>query len=264
MREKGPSFPTDSKLSLREIKKSFSKDGSPLAVLLDISFFASQGEFISILGPSGCGKSTLFNVVAGLVQRDGGIISIEYREVENGLGDVAYMQQKDLLFPWRTILQNVLLGPEISRGVHKGAQREAVDLMNRVGLGGFEGNYPAELSIGMRQRAALVRTLLFHKDILLLDEPFGALDAMTRSVMQRILLGLWIDYGKTILLVTHDVEEALLLSDRIYVLTARPATVKGEVSVDIPRPRKVTDSSFVDLKGNLLDMLQGEIERVFT
>ena len=136
--------------------------------------------------------------------------------------------------------------------------------MNRVGLGGFEGNYPVELSIGMRQRAALVRTLLFHKDILLLDEPFGALDAMTRSVMQRILLGLWIDYGKTILLVTHDVEEALLLSDRIYVLTARPATVKGEVSVDIPRPRKVTDSSFVDLKGNLLDMLQGEIERVFT
>jgi ABC-type nitrate/sulfonate/bicarbonate transport system ATPase subunit len=264
MREKGASFPTDSKLSLREIKKSFSKNGSPLAVLLDISLFASQGEFISILGPSGCGKSTLFNVVAGLVQRDGGIISIEYREVDSGLGDIAYMQQKDLLFPWRTILQNVLLGPEISGGDHKGARREAVDLMNRVGLGGFEGNYPAELSIGMRQRAALVRTLLFHKDILLLDEPFGALDAMTRSVMQRILLGLWMDYGKTILLVTHDVEEALLLSDRIYVLTARPATIKGEISVDIPRPRKVTDSNFVDLKGILLDMLQGEIDRVFT
>jgi ABC-type nitrate/sulfonate/bicarbonate transport system ATPase subunit len=263
MGKTGPSFPGDSKLSFREIKKSFSKDGASLAVLLDVSLFAGQGEFISILGPSGCGKSTLFNVAAGLIQRDGGIISIEYREVESGLGDVAYMQQKDLLFPWRTILQNVLLGPEISGGGHKGARREAVDLMNRVGLRGFEGNYPAELSMGMRQRAALVRTLLFHKDILLLDEPFGALDAMTRSVMQDILLGLWMDYRKTILLVTHDIEEALLLSDRIYVLTARPATVKGEICVDIPRPRKVTDLDFVDLKGILLDMLQGEIERVF-
>lgn len=263
MQETGASFSRESKLSLREIKKSFSKDGSSLAVLLDISLFARQGEFISILGPSGCGKSTLFNVVAGLIQRDGGIISVEYREVESGLGDVAYMQQKDLLFPWRTILQNVLLGPEIRGSVHKETRREAVDLMNRVGLRGFKGNYPAELSMGMRQRAALVRTLLFHKDILLLDEPFGALDAMTRSVMQDILLGLWMDYRKTILLVTHDIEEALLLSDRIYVLSARPATVKGEISVDIPRPRKVTGSSFVDLKGVLLDMLQGEIERVF-
>jgi len=264
MRKTEASLPRDSELSLREIKKSYSKDGSSLPVLLDISLFARQGEFISILGPSGCGKSTLFNVVVGLIQRDGGIISIEYREVESGLGDVAYMQQKDLLLPWRTILQNILLGPEISRSVNKGTQREAVDLMNRVGLKGFEGNYPDELSIGMRQRAALVRTLLFQKDILLLDEPFGALDAMTRSVMQRILLDLWMDYRKTILLVTHDIEEALLLSDRIYVLTARPATVKGEISVDIARPRKVTDSSFVDLKGILLDMLQGEIERVFT
>jgi len=164
MRKTEASLPRDSELSLREIKKSYSKDGSSLPVLLDISLFARQGEFISILGPSGCGKSTLFNVVVGLIQRDGGIISIEYREVENGLGDVAYMQQKDLLFPWRTILQNVLLGPEISRSVNKGTQREAVDLMNRVGLKGFEGNYPDELSIGMRQRAALVRTLLFQKD----------------------------------------------------------------------------------------------------
>jgi len=232
-------------------------------VLLDISLFASPGEFISILGPSGCGKSTLFNVVAGLIQRDGGIISIDNREVESGLGDIAYMQQKDLLFPWRSVIQNVFLGPEISGEINEGVRNEALELMTRVGLRDFAGNYPAELSIGMRQRAALVRTLLFHKDILLLDEPFGALDAMTRSVMQHILIGLWMDYQKTILLVTHDVEEALLLSDRIYVLTARPAAVKGEVGVGIPRPRKVTDSRFVSLKGFLLDMLQEEIERVF-
>jgi len=263
MWEKGTSFPRDSKLTLREVRKSFSHDGSSLAVLLDVSLFVRSGEFISILGPSGCGKSTLFNVVAGLVQRDGGIISIDNREVESGLGNIAYMQQKDLLFPWRTLLHNVLLGPEISGDVGENTRSEALELMTRVGLKGFEGNYPAELSMGMRQRAALVRTLLFHKDILLLDEPFGALDAMIRSVMQRMLLELWMDYRKTILLVTHDVEEALLLSDRIYVLTARPATVKGEVSVDISRPRKVTDLGFVDLKRVLLDMLQGEIEKVF-
>jgi ABC-type nitrate/sulfonate/bicarbonate transport system ATPase subunit len=263
MGEEKTTFPKDSKLSLREIRKSFPMDGSPLGVLLDISLFALPGEFISILGPSGCGKSTLFNIVAGLVQLDSGTIAIENRHVENGLGEVAYMQQKDLLFPWRTILQNVLLGPEIAEGIHNVVRSEAMDLMARVGLRGFEGNYPDALSIGMRQRAALVRTLLFHKDILLLDEPFGALDAMTRSVMQRILLDLWTDYRKTILLVTHDVEEALLLSDRIYVLTARPATVKGEINMDIARPRRVTDSSFVHLKGILLEMLQGEIERVF-
>ena len=257
------SFPRDSKLSLTGVQKSFPKDGSRLAVLVNVSLSARPGEFVSILGPSGCGKSTLFNVLAGLIGRDGGTISIENREVENGLGEVAYMQQKDLLFPWRTILGNVLLGPEISGGVHNEIRGEAVELMTRVGLRGFEENYPAELSIGMRQRAALVRTLLFRKDILLLDEPFGALDAMTRSVMQHILLDLWMDYHKTILLVTHDVEEALLLSDRIYVLTARPATIKGEIQVDISRPRKVTDSSFVNLKGILLEMLQGEIERVF-
>jgi len=263
MGKKGALFPSDSKLSLREINKSFRQDGSSLAVLQEVSLFACPGEFISILGPSGCGKSTLFNVVAGLVRRDAGIISIDNREVQSGLGSVAYMQQKDLLFPWRTVLQNVLLGPEISGEDHEDVRSEALELMTRVGLRGFEGNYPAELSIGMRQRAALVRTLLFHKDILLLDEPFGALDAMVRSVMQRLLLDLWMDYRKTILLVTHDVEEALVLSDRVYVLTARPATVKGEVSVDIPRPREVTDLSFVDRKRFLLDMLQGEIERVF-
>jgi len=261
--ERKVSLSNDNKLFLWEIKKSFRKNGSLLAILLNVSLFVRSGEFISILGPSGCGKSTLFNVLAGLIKRDGGIISIDNRNVESGVGDVAYMQQKDLLFPWRTVLRNVLLGPEISGGFHKAIQEEAVELMTRVGLKGFERNYPAELSVGMRQRAALVRTLLFRKDILLLDEPFGALDAMTRSVMQRILLELWMDYRKTVLLVTHDVEEALILSDRIYLLTARPSSVKGEIRVDIPRPRKVTDSRFVDLKATLLDMLKGEIERAF-
>jgi ABC-type nitrate/sulfonate/bicarbonate transport system ATPase subunit len=251
------------KLALWEITKVFRKGGALLPAIDSVSLFVRPGEFIAILGPSGCGKSTLFNVLAGLIQKDGGTITIDHRKVESGLGEVAYMQQKDLLFPWRTVLKNILLGPEISRGIHPDTQAEAEELMARVGLKGFERTYPAELSVGMRQRAALVRTLLCRKDIVLLDEPFGALDAMTRSVMQSILLELWMDYRQTVLLVTHDVEEALLLSDRIYVLTARPATVKGEVNVDLPRPRKVTDARLVNLKANLLDMLQGEIERVF-
>jgi ABC-type nitrate/sulfonate/bicarbonate transport system ATPase subunit len=253
----------DNKLNLREIRKNFRRGGSSLTVLFDVSLYAREGEFVSMLGPSGCGKSTLFNVLAGLTGRDGGTISINNREIASGLGEVAYMQQKDLLFPWRTILRNVLLGPEISGRIDEMTLEEAEDLMARVGLRGFERNYPAELSVGMRQRAALVRTLLLHKDILLLDEPFGALDAMTRSVMQRILLELWTDYRRTILFVTHDVEEAILLSDRIYLLTARPASIKGEISVPLSRPRNVTDPEFVRLKAKLLDMLSEEIEKVF-
>lgn len=251
------------KLSVREIEKTFQKGESSLMVLRRVSLCARSGEFIAILGPSGCGKSTLFNILAGLIQREKGRIAIDGIEVENGLGEVAYMQQKDLLFPWRTIRRNILLGPEVFGDVSLTTREEAARLMARVGLRGFQDHYPDELSIGMRQRAALVRTLLLHKDILLLDEPFGALDAMTRSVMQRILLELWMEYHKTVLLVTHDVEEALLLSDRIYLLTARPAAMRGEISIDIPRPRKVTDSRFVDLKAEILDLLQGELEKVF-
>jgi ABC-type nitrate/sulfonate/bicarbonate transport system ATPase subunit len=258
-----PLLSNRTKLSVGEIEKSFQKDGSSLTVLHRVSLCAGSGEFIAILGPSGCGKSTLFNVLAGLTQKDRGTIAIDDKQVESGLGEVAYMQQKDLLFPWRTIRRNVLLGPEVSGDMSGATQDEAERLMARVGLKGFEDHYPTELSIGMRQRAALVRTLLLHKDILLLDEPFGALDAMTRSVMHRILLELWMEYHKTVLLVTHDVEEALLLSDRIYLLTARPATMRGEITVGIPRPRKVVDSRFVNLKGEILGLLQGELEKVF-
>lgn len=251
------------KISIREMEKAFHKGESSLPVLRRVSLGARSGEFVAILGPSGCGKSTLFNVLAGLLRKDRGTIMIDDNPVESGLGEVAYMQQKDLLFPWRTIRRNILLGPEVSGDRSGATQEEANRLMTRVGLKGFEDHYPAELSIGMRQRAALVRTLLLHKDILLLDEPFGALDAMTRSVMQRILLELWTEYHKTVLLVTHDIEEALLLADRIYLLTARPAAMRGEISIDMPRPRKITDPQFVDLKAKILDLLQGELEKVF-
>jgi ABC-type nitrate/sulfonate/bicarbonate transport system ATPase subunit len=256
-------LPDSHKLFVRDVEKTFHKGESSLLVLRRVSLCARSGEFIAILGPSGCGKSTLFNILAGLVQKDGGTIAIDDSPVESGLGEVAYMQQKDLLFPWRTIRRNIILGPEVCGDMSRGTQEETDRLVTRVGLRGFENHYPAELSIGMRQRAALVRTLLLHKDILLLDEPFGALDAMTRSVMQQILLELWTEYHKTVLLVTHDIEEGLLLADRVYLLTARPAAMKGEIGVDIPRPRNITDPRFVDLKAKILDLLQGELEKVF-
>jgi ABC-type nitrate/sulfonate/bicarbonate transport system ATPase subunit len=162
-----------------------------------------------------------------------------------------------------TVLKNVLIGPEIHKESLDTTKAEAKQRLAQLGLSGFENSYPMQLSGGMRQRVALVRTLLFRKEILLLDEPFGALDAMTRTVMQSILLDIWTAERQTVLLITHDVEEALLLADKICVLTARPATLKAEVPVRLPRPRNITDTSFIRLKSELLALLQVEMSKVF-
>ncbi len=251
------------KLRIHNLTKSFRSHTSTLDVLASINLEAAPGEFVSVLGPSGCGKSTLFNLIVGLLQAEAGDIRVDGVPIDRDMGAFAYMQQKDLLLPWRTVLGNVLLGPEIEHQPRDEARHEAMQLLDQLGLKGFERHYPAQLSGGMRQRAALVRTLLLKKDILLLDEPFGALDAMTRTVMQAILLDIWQQWRQTILLITHDVDEALLFSDRIYVLTARPATVKKEVAVPLPRPRSLTDMAFIQLKSDLLDTLQTEMLNVF-
>jgi ABC-type nitrate/sulfonate/bicarbonate transport system ATPase subunit len=256
------------RLQIQDLTKSFRRGAAALDVLTGINLAAAPGEFISVLGPSGCGKSTLFNLVVGLLQPDAGTIRIDGVSITDNTGTgntgaFAYMQQKDLLLPWRTVLGNVLLGPEIEGRPRAEARGEAMQLLDQLGLKGFESSYPAQLSGGMRQRAALVRTLLLKKDILLLDEPFGALDAMTRSVMQSILLDIWQQWRQTILLITHDVDEALLFSNRIYVLTARPATVKEEVAVPLPRPRAITDMALIQLKSRLLATLQTEMLNVF-
>lgn len=251
------------KIRLERIKKSFFQNGKPIPVLHEISLTAKEGELISVIGPSGCGKTTLFNIVAGIIPPDDGCIFIDGKNVRSGRGFVAYMQQKDLLFPWRKVIDNVLLGPELMHEPLKEAREEALKLLSKFGLSGFEFSYPCTLSGGMRQRVALVRTLLFKKDILLLDEPFGALDAMTRSVMQNYLLSVWQEYRKTILLITHDVEEALLLSTRIYVLTARPAKVKKIVMVPLSYPRDVTDKGLISFKKEILSLVREEMEKVF-
>ncbi len=253
-----------SKIELERVCVDFPTTYGAIPVLRDINLFANEGEFVTLIGPSGCGKSTLLNVVAGLQEPSSGAIKLEGRSATVQVGATAYMPQKDLLMPWRTVLDNTILGMEI-RGVKRSEAREqALALFELFGLKGFEHAYPAVLSGGMRQRAAFLRTVLAGKDVMLLDEPFGALDALTRSNMQEWLLHLWDSLRKTILFITHDVDEAVLLSDRVYVLTARPGRVKLTLEIALPRPREyamVTSSQFVALKEVLLGAIREEAQK---
>lgn len=251
------------RLEIKNLTQTFAQKDTRLPVLDDLNFVVDEGQFVALLGPSGCGKSTLFNIISGLTVPDTGEIYLNGKRIYGNTGDFAYMQQKDLLLPWRTVLKNVLIGPEIHGESLSTVRVEAQARLAQLGLSGFENSYPMQLSGGMRQRVALVRTLLFRKEVLLLDEPFGALDAMTRTVMQSILLDIWAEGRQTVLLITHDVEEALLLADKIYVLTARPASLKTEVPVSLPRPRNITDTALISLKSELLALLQVEMSRVF-
>jgi len=241
------------------VSKEFeAPEGGTLRALEDVSLTVRAGEFVSIIGPSGCGKSTLLNVIAGLEAPTEGEVSLDGDPQARRLGRVAYMHQRDLLLPWRTVLDNARMGLELQGMPGREASAAALDLMGRFGLEGFEGAYPWRLSGGMRQRAALLRATLPDRGVLLLDEPFGALDALTRGQLQGWLADVLDREDKAVLQVTHDVEEALLLSDRVCVMTPRPGTVRDEVVVDLPRPRRgdvVTDRVFVELKRRLMAAL---------
>ncbi|MGW3483718.1 ABC transporter ATP-binding protein [Rhodococcus indonesiensis] len=225
-------------------------------VLDGAEFAVAEGEFVSLIGPSGCGKSTLFGLIAGLDVPDTGAVTVAGRPAAPGRA--ALMPQKDLLFPWRSVLDNCALGLEV-QGTPRGEARErARKLFPAFGLAGFEDAAPRQLSGGMRQRAALARTVLQGRDVLLLDEPFGALDSLTRTEMQLWLQQVWQRDRWTVLMITHDVREALLLSDRVLVLTPRPARVCHEVAVPLPRPRgldTLTSPEFVALERELVDAL---------
>ncbi|HTP83446.1 MAG TPA: ABC transporter ATP-binding protein [Alphaproteobacteria bacterium] len=250
----------ETKLELLGIAHRFADaDGGAVPALDGISLDVAAGRFVCLLGPSGCGKSTLFNVVAGLLRPTAGGVRIDGEDVTGTIGTVGYMLQKDLLLPWRTVLDNVILGLEL-KGVPRHVARErAKPLLARYGLGGFEHRHPRALSGGMRQRAALLRTLLCDTEIVLLDEPFGALDAQTRARMQEWLLTLWSDFHKTVVFVTHDVEEAVYLSDEIVVMTPRPGRVKARLAVELPRPRPrqiASDPAFALLRQECVELLQ--------
>lgn len=196
------------------------------------------GEFVTLIGPSGSGKSTLFNLIAGLLEPDEGEIWLDGQLPRKRTGNFGYMPQRDLLLPWRSVTDNVAIPLELN-GADRGEARAQVEAMlGRFGLEEFGESYPSALSGGMRQRAALLRTILTQRDVLLLDEPFGALDALTRRELQDWLLELWQEYSKTLFFITHDVEEALYLGDRVMVLSSRPGHIVETLEVNLPRPRR--------------------------
>jgi ABC-type nitrate/sulfonate/bicarbonate transport system ATPase subunit len=241
------------------VSKWFAVDGRLTQAIDRISLAVAEGEFVSIVGPSGCGKTTLFNIICGILAPDEGEVFVDGQPATGRRGLVAYMPQRDALLPWRTVLQNVLLGAELGGQPMAQARAEALSLLPAFGLAGYEHRYPYELSGGMRQRAALLRTYMLHRDVLLLDEPFGALDALTRRQLQLWLLELYQQHRKTVLFITHDVDEAVFLSDRIYALTPRPARICCTLEVDLPRPRTfaaMAEPRFTALRQELLRALQ--------
>ena len=244
------------KLRVEGATKAF---GENLA-LAPASLVLQPGEFVSLVGPSGCGKSTLFNIVSGLLAPDAGHVQLDGRDITGTAGNVGYMLQKDLLVPWRSVVDNITLGAALTRGVTKADRAQAVDFARRYGLGDFLEHYPHALSGGMRQRGALMRTLATNHDVLLLDEPFGALDSQTRLEMQQWLLQVWAETQRTVLFVTHDVDESIFLSDRVLVMSPRPGRIAAELVVDLPRPRTLelmTTPAFNDVKREIITLLHG-------
>jgi ABC-type nitrate/sulfonate/bicarbonate transport system ATPase subunit len=226
------------RLEVRSLVQQFALPGQePLRVLDGLDLAVRPGEFTAIIGPSGSGKSTLFNIIAGLDHAAAGEVRIDGALTIGHSDQVSYMPQKDLLFPWRTIEDNTALGLEVQGVPRRAARARVRPLFKEFGLDGFERSYPGQLSGGMRQRAALLRTVAMGRSLLLLDEPFGALDSLTRTQMQLWLAETWQRHAWTVLLVTHDIREAVFLADSVHVLSARPATLVRRVKVDLPRPR---------------------------
>jgi ABC-type nitrate/sulfonate/bicarbonate transport system ATPase subunit len=220
------------------------------------------GEFVTIIGASGGGKSTLFNLCVGLLEPDEGQILIDGETPKDRAGLVGYMPQRDLLLPWRTVLDNVRIPLEIQGVTRRESRQKALEMLPHFGLETFENEYPLALSGGMRQRAALMRTWLTGRSTLLLDEPFGALDALTRRELQNWLLRVWQEFEWTVMFITHDVEEAVYLADRVIVSTARPGRIKRELKIDLPRPRRpgmIAEPEFGKLVGELLSELGVDI-----
>ncbi|MDE0584768.1 ABC transporter ATP-binding protein [Planococcus sp. A6] len=241
-------------LAIEQLTKSF--DGTE--VLKELSLNIADDEFVAVLGPSGSGKSTLFHLIGGLYEPDAGTILLGGENINGQKGSVSYMPQSPSLLPWRTVLDNVLLGAEIAR--HKD-QQAAIQMMEKAGLAGYEQSYPHQLSGGMKQRAAFIRSLLSPQPLILLDEPFSALDEFTRSEMQKWLLDIWQHNKRSILFVTHNIEEALFLADRILVLSEKPARVVAEFKVGFARPRAediTLTEEFLQYKKDIYKVLKKE------
>jgi NitT/TauT family transport system ATP-binding protein len=253
------------KLELRNISMVFSRRGLPVEALRDVSIKVGEGEFISLVGASGCGKTTLLRIADGLISPTRGVVAVDSTPVTRPGPDRGFVFQQDALFPWRTVLDNVIFGLEVQGRSKKDARSRADALLKLVGLGGFEQHFPHELSGGMRQRANLARALTIDPDVLLMDEPFASLDAQTREIMQAELLRVWRSRTnrKTVLFVTHQIDEAVYLADRVVVMTSRPGQVKAVLDVDIPRPRDLSvkrTPHFLELVDEIWKMIEEEVK----
>ncbi|NMO96354.1 ABC transporter ATP-binding protein [Paenibacillus lemnae] len=246
------------------ITKSFRDRKTEVKVLDGLSLTVQPGQFASIIGPSGSGKSTLFHIIGGLLKPDAGAIRMNGSDVTGQKGRIAYMPQQPALFPWRTALDNVLLPRELSGMPKEQARDEARILMERAGLSGFENAYPDTLSGGMQQRTAFLRTLMSPQEVMCLDEPFSALDALTRTDMQHWLLDMWEADRRSVLMITHHIEEALLLSDVVYVMSNRPAAILQKIEVPFARPRSealLHQPAFLALKQEISDRMRNELRK---
>jgi NitT/TauT family transport system ATP-binding protein len=252
-------------LSLRDVSRDFITRGRVIPAIAGLSLDVGAGEFLTIVGPSGCGKSTLLNIISGLLAVTGGEVRYKGTAVRGVNREIGYVTQADNLYPWRTLRENVEFALEV-RGMPRAERRgRAVGFIERVGLAGFEDHYPHELSGGMRQRANIIRTLVYDPEVILMDEPFGPLDAQTRLILQDQLLGLWDAARKTIIFITHDLAEAVALADRVVVMTARPGRVKRICPVPLKRPRDLfhlhDDEQFRITYDTLWDDLEEEVRK---
>ncbi|MFC4403439.1 ABC transporter ATP-binding protein [Gracilibacillus xinjiangensis] len=242
-----------STLQIKQLTKSFGND----TILEQLDLKVNEGEFVSLLGPSGSGKSTIFHLIGGLYQPDNGTITIDGNDIVGKKGSISYMPQSPSLFPWRTVLENVILAQEL---FEKPDKQKAIEMLKRAGLEDYIDNFPAQLSGGMRQRVAFVRSILSPQSLICLDEPFSALDEFTRLDMQKWLLSIWEEERPSVLFVTHNIEEAIYLSDRILVLGARPASVIQEITIPFNRPRAESltlTEDFLQIKKSIYQTLRG-------
>ncbi|MEE9276347.1 MAG: ABC transporter ATP-binding protein [bacterium] len=257
----------DALLSIRNVSKRFLSRGKIVRAMENFSLDVREGEFITIVGPSGCGKSTLLNILAGLYPASSGEVHFKGALIGGLNPEIGYVTQQDNLLPWRTLRKNVTLPLEFrGENLTNGAADRVQMLIDKVGLAGFEGYYPHELSGGMRQRANIIRTLVYNPRVILMDEPFGPLDAQTRLTLQSQLLELWREDRKTIIFITHDLSEAISLADRVVVMTGRPGSIKSITPIEIPRPRDVYHihrfETYREVYDKLWEELRDEVARM--
>jgi len=243
------------------VRKVYSKDGRPLEILDVERFSVREGEFVTVIGPSGCGKSTFLHIMGGFIKAESGSIRVSGKEVSGPGPDRGMMFQEFALFPWKTVAGNVAWGLEAQGVPREQIKTKVWTYLQITGLGEFSNHFPAELSGGMKQRVALARVLAIDPEVLLMDEPFGALDSQTREVMQEELIRLWEQTGKTVIYVTHSIEEALLMGDRTVVMTAQPGRIREEVKIDLPRPRTLEIKKSLqchEYRNHIWDMIRSE------